>query len=119
VDPASAMALLEAAEPNRKYEDFWIQVSAANSSRSGPATLSDRYSVYKPPSSRPSKYPVHLLLIVGGALLGFLLRPNSRSLLDVMSGPLRRAVASEPQAQPAHPRRSATPIDSKVFFRYP
>ena len=88
VDPASAMALSKLQSRIRKYEEFMDQVSAAKLQLDlARNAFKYRYSVYKPAElpTRP-KYPVHLLLILGGALLGFLLSTGIASLLDVMSG---------------------------------
>jgi uncharacterized protein involved in exopolysaccharide biosynthesis len=88
VDPASAMALSKLQSRIRKYEEFMDQISAAKLQLDlARNAFKYRYSIYKPAEvpTRP-KYPIRLLLIVGGALLGFLLSTAVASLLDVVSG---------------------------------
>jgi uncharacterized protein involved in exopolysaccharide biosynthesis len=88
VDPASAMALSKLQSRIRKYEDFMDQISAAKLQLDlARNAFKYRYSVFKPAEmpTRP-KYPIRLLVIVGGTFLAAFLAAVVAALLDLASG---------------------------------
>lgn len=88
VDPASAMALSKLQSRIRKYEDFMDQISAAKLQLDlARNAFKYRYSVFKPAEMPTSpKYPVRLMLIVGGTFFAAFLAAIVGVLLDLASG---------------------------------
>jgi uncharacterized protein involved in exopolysaccharide biosynthesis len=88
VDPASAMALSKLQSRIRKYEDFMDQISAAKLQLDlARNAFKYRYSVFKPAELPTSpKYPVRLLIMVGGTFLAAFLAAIVGVLLDLASG---------------------------------
>ena len=88
VDPASAMALSKLQSRIRKYEDFMNQIVAAKLELNlAKNAFKYRYSVHKPPEvPTKAKYPVRLVLWVGGTLVGAFLAAIIAALFDLVSG---------------------------------
>jgi uncharacterized protein involved in exopolysaccharide biosynthesis len=88
VDPASAMSLSKLQSRVRKYEDFMDQISAAKLELDlAKNAFKYRYNIYKPAElpTKP-KYPIGLLLGVGGLFLGAVLAAVVATLVDLLSG---------------------------------
>jgi uncharacterized protein involved in exopolysaccharide biosynthesis len=88
VDPASAMALSKLQSRVRKYEDFMDQISAAKLQLDlAKNAFKYRYSIYKPAEVPASpRYPIRLLLIVGGTLGAAILAALVAALVDLLGG---------------------------------
>ena len=88
VDPASAMALSKLQSRVRKYEDFMDQISAAKLQVDlAKNAFKYRYSIYKPAELPTSpRYPIRLLLAVGGTLAGAILAAIIAALIDLAGG---------------------------------
>ena len=87
-DPASAMALSKLQNRIRKYEEFMDRISAARLQLDlARNAFKYRYVVYKPAEVPKSpRYPVGLLAILGGVIVGCLLGFGVTGLLDLVGG---------------------------------
>ncbi len=88
VDPASAMALSKLQSRVRKYEDFMDQISAAKLELDlAKNAFKYRYTIYRPAELPTSpRYPIRLLLAVGGVLLAVVLAAIVAALVDIVGG---------------------------------
>jgi hypothetical protein len=88
VDPESAMALSKLQNRIRKYEDFMDQISAAKLQLDlAKNAFKYRYGIYKPAEvpTKP-KYPIALVLGLGGTILAAILAAVVAALVDILSG---------------------------------
>jgi hypothetical protein len=87
-DPASAMALESLQSRVHKFNEYGDQISAARLQLDlARSAFQRRYSTFKP-AEIPTKprYPVRVILVWGGAMLGLLLSVGVAAALDLASG---------------------------------
>jgi uncharacterized protein involved in exopolysaccharide biosynthesis len=87
-DPESAMALSKLQSRIRKYEEFMDQISAAKLELDlAKNAFKYRYSIYKPAEVPTSpRFPIRLILAVGGGLGGLLLAALVAAAVDLAGG---------------------------------